>query len=68
MVTVMILEDVYKCDDSFSEKFLGVYIPLLTGLLRSRKIVCETVKLNGFDKMYSLLGKSKENIVYVPKI
>lgn len=68
MVTVMILEDVFKSNDDFCNSFSGVYVPLLTGLLRSKGIQCETVRLKGFDKKYSVLGKSKQNLIYSPKI
>ena len=68
MVTVMILEDVFKSNDDFCNSFKGVYLPLLIGLLRSKGIQGETVSLKGFDKKYSVFGKTKQNLIYAPKI
>jgi hypothetical protein len=68
LVTVMILEDAYKPKDDICNSFIGVYIPLLISLLRSKGIDCEVTQLKGFDKKYSVLGKSKQNLIYAPKI
>lgn len=67
MISVMILEDAYKIDHESCNQFNGVYIPLLISLLRSKEIKCESVKIKGLERMYSVLGKSKENLLYVPK-
>ncbi len=68
MVSVMIIDDAYNSDEEHCIRFSSIYIPLVISLLRSKGVNCETVKLKGLEKMYSLLGKTKENIIYVPKI
>lgn len=63
MVSVLIL-------DGFSDaKYAScAYIPFLEGLLRFYGIKCKTVVPGGFERIYSAVGKTPENIIYVPSL
>ncbi len=67
MITVMILKSLIVSADEKLSVLYNIYVPLLTALLRLNGIKCEIADLNGFDKEYKILSKTKENIIYVPK-
>ncbi len=68
MVSVMIIEGVYNYDEPLLCHFHEVYVPLLVSVLRCHKIKCETVDIKGLARKYNITGKSKESLLYVPKI
>lgn len=45
----------------------NIYVPFLIGLLRYNGISSQEFKLNGFENEYSINGKNKDNLIYVPR-
>lgn len=70
MISVLILDgfsDSTFCSDSkIMSEVSGIYIPLLTGILRFNGIKCETVCPKGLERQYKIVGDCKNNIVYAP--
>lgn len=63
MVSVLIL-------DGFSDAkhASGAYIPFFEGLLWFSGVKCRTVTPDGFERIYSVFGKTADNIIYVPRL
>lgn len=72
MVSVIILDGLSDNTTSGDKAKLleieNIYIPLLVGVLRYNGIMCEAVKISGFEKEYGIKGKNRDNIIYAPII
>ncbi len=70
MISVLILDGfsdgTFCADSKIMTEVSGIYIPLLTGILRYNGIKCETVNPKGLERQYKIIGDCKNNIVYAP--
>ncbi len=67
LVSVMILEGIYKYENSIYSEIHDIFVPLLLSKLRFKRIKCQAVDLKGLTTKYKIYGRNNENIIYVPK-
>lgn len=68
MFSVLIVEDVADSKNESGKDALKKYVALLKSYFNSKNVLCQSVNFNGLQNEYSLLGKTKENIIYLPQI
>ncbi len=70
MISVLILSRLYDgsgcVNSTVMDELCGIYIPFLTGILRYNGVKCNTVEVDDPLKEYMVLGKNRENLIYVP--
>ncbi len=70
MISVLILSRLYdsaQCVNSnVMEELCSIYIPFLTGILRYNGIKCECIEVSDPLNEYMVVGKNRENLIYVP--
>ena len=67
-MSVLIIKDFKSSNNELEINLLNIYISVLKSELEKLNIKCESVNFKGFLNEYNLLGKSKENVIYLPKI
>ena len=70
MISVLLLdrfsEDTLVVDGITPKSICDIYLPFLEGLLKFNGISCERMLLSGFEREYSIKGKTNKNLMYLP--
>lgn len=70
MISVLLLdgfsEDTVFINGKTPKCICDIYLPFLEGILRFNGISCDRMLLGGFEREYSIRGKTNKNLIYLP--